>query len=331
MENENLEEEVLDQDTQPTEEESYESEYDKAWSDEEDLEQPQETDLDEADEQSDEEVAEDSKQEDEAEESEESSENKAEEEPTEEDFVKELKWKGKRIPVTDDELVALAQKGFDAQKKWQDVAEVRPYHEIIKESGLTIEQIKTLADVVGNKNPEALALLAKQSGIDLYDAEHRDYQPIVEQKNYELDDVISEINQNEEIATQMNDYVSSVPKSVKDRLISEPAILRGLNIDMQQGIGQQVMPEVIKQLAINPNQDFVRLYQEVGTKLLSQQEAPKQEVKPKREEASLEDKRRVAIPKSNPAPKKSKTNDYDAVWDDDKEFNRIKARLEGFN
>lgn len=331
MENVTNEEEVLNQDTQPTEEELYNEEYEKAWSDEESeevVEQPNDED------ETPDEVVEDESTED-------STDDKVEAEPTEEteeskeepsdDFAEVLKWKKKEIPVTRDELITLAQKGFDAEKKWQESAKKRPFNDIIDANDLSVEQLQTLADIVKSKNPEALALLAEQSGIDMFDAERKSYQPTVETKNYALDDVIAEINEDEDVANQMNDYVSSVPQSVKDTLTSNPDVLRGLNMDMRNGIGQKIMPEVIKQLAINPNQDFVELYRGVGTKVFNSEQQRKEEVKTEsKPEATRIDKKKVGVSKKVSAPTKNITDDYDKAWDDDKHFNDVLARMNGF-
>ncbi len=319
-------EEVLEE-TQPTEEEAYDAEYEKAWGDEEPVEQ-----LNAEDEVTDEitepEVDEDSTQPEEDQPVEES-EEVADDEPSK-DFAEVLKWNGKEIPVTREELIALGQKGFDSEKKWQEAALNRPIKELVDKYGFTAEQLEMFGNITKDKNAEALALLAQQNGIDLYDAEHKDYKPQVEQRNYELDDVVAEINANEEIAVQMNSYVQSVPQSVKDTLISKPEILRGLNIDAQQGIAQQIMPEVIKQLAINPNQDFVRLYQDVGQRLSNSQQSVQEEVKPSKPEVSREDKKKVAVTKKVSAPKKVITDDYDAAWDDNAHFEAVRRRLAGF-
>lgn len=320
MSEEVIEEEVIE----TTPEDDYQSEYDKAWEDEE-LEQPiEETETEDV--AVEEELVEDSSEEVIADEDTPVEES---EKPSD-DFAETLKWNKQEIPVTRDELIALAQKGFDANKKWRDAAVDRPLKEIISKNDITAEELTMMADVLRNKNPEALALMAEKAGIDMYDAEKKDYTPVVEQKNYELDDVINEINQNEEVATQMNDYVSSVPQGVKDVLAQNPNILRGLNIDMQEGIGQKIMPEVIKQLAINPNQDFVSLYQNVGKSMYSEPEA-KEEVKatPK-PTATREEKKKVAVNTRNTAPKKPITDDYDAAWDDDKHFEAVRRRLQGF-
>ena len=309
-----------------TEEELYNAEYDKAWSDEEEVEQsPEETDTD-VDVQVEDENVENSIEKEEGSENTEES-NK---EDSEKEFVETLKWKGKEIPVTAEERLMLAQKGFDSEKKWQDVASIRPYHSLIEDNGLTVEQVQTLVDIVKSKNPEALALLAEQAGIDMFEAERKTYAPSVEEKDYELEDVIAEINQDEAIATQMNDYVSSVPQAVKNALVSQPAVLRELNEHMKHGVAQVVMPEVIKQLAINPNQDFVQLYKGINEQRMSSQQAKAPEVKPTKPLATSEEKKRVAVSNKTSAPKKSITDDYDAAWEDDEAFNRVRARLSGF-
>ncbi len=310
----NVEAEIIE-----TEEELYEAEYDMAW-DGTEVEQPN-TEDETTDEIVEDEVSEDSTETEEDIQVEESEE--AEEDKPSDDFAEVLKWNGKEIPVTREELIALGQKGFDSEKKWQEAALNRPIKELVDKYNFTAEQLEMFGNITSDKNAEALALLAQQSGIDLYDAEHKEYKPVVEKRNYELDDVITEINQNEEIATQMNTYVQSVPQSVKDTLTSNPNILRGLNIDAQNGVAQQIMPEVIKQLAINPNQDFVTLYQGIGQKVSK----PKADTKP---EATREDKKRVAVNKKTTAPKKVITDDYDATWNDDAHFDAVRRRLQGF-
>lgn len=319
-----IEEEVLT-DTQPTDEDTYSTEYDKAWGEE--VEQPSdevESDVDVPDE------VESSEDSTEAVEGEEKAEET--EEVPNKDFAEVLKWKGQEIPVTREELIALGQKGFDSEKKWQEAAINRPIKELIDKYGFTAEQLEMFGNITKDKNAEALALLAQQSNIDMYDAEHKNYKPVVEATNYELNDVINEINENEEIATQMNNYVSSVPQSTKDLLIGKPDILRAINIDMQQGIAQKIMPEVIKQLAINSNQDFVSLYQKVGHNMFSSQTEPTVEAVEKTEQpkSTREDKLRVAVSKKTSAPDKKIIDDYDAAWDDNSHFEAVRRRLSGF-
>ena len=325
METVNNEEEVLEQDTTPTDEELYDAEYSKAWGEEELEQSPEETES-EVDVPDEVEDVENSIEEEEVEEVK----PEDEESKVDDEMPYTIKWKGKEIPLTKEELIVLGQKGFDAEKKWQDVAAIRPYHNLIKDNNLTVEQVTTLVDIVKGKNPEALALLAEQAGIDMYDAERKNYAPKVETRNYELDDVIAEINSDETIATQMNDYVSSVPQNVKDTLVAQPAILRELNEHMRHGVAQVVMPEVIKQLAINPNQDFVSLYKGINEQRISKLETKETVAKPTRPTVTSQDKKRVAVSTKNSAPKKPIADDYDAAWEDDDAFNRVRARLSGF-
>lgn len=313
-----IKEEVLT-DTQPTEDD-YSAEYDKAWGEEE-LEQS-ETEEETTDEIVEPEVIENSN------ETEDVKVEEVKEKPSE-DFTEVLKWKGQEIPVTREELIALGQKGFDSEKKWQEAAINRPIKEVLDKFGLSIEQLTMLGNIVKDKNPEALALLAEQNGIDLFDAEKKNYKPLVENKNYELDDVIAEINQNEEIAVQMNNYVSSVPQKIKDMFIGKPDVLRGLNQDMKQGIAQKIMPEVIKQLAINSNQDFISLYQSIGKSIFSK-EVPVENVVEPKQQATREDKMRVAVSKKTPAPEKKIADDYDTAWDDNAHYEAVRRRLSGF-
>lgn len=338
MQEEVLEEELAQEEPISTEEDSYDAEYEKAWSDEEEVAEADivEEVVDESltEEDNLEQPVDEVESEGTPEEATADEDSKEDEKESSKDFFDKLKWNGQEIPVTREEAIALAQKGFDSQKKWQEAAINRPLKEAIDKYGITAEQLEMLGNIVKDKNPEALALLAKQSNIDLYDAEHNDYKPVVEQKNYALDDVIDEINQNEQIATEMNRYVSDMPQSVKDVLVNEPEILRGLNIDMQNGIAQRVMPEVIKQLAINPSygKDFVRLYQDIGQRMFSQSQPDVQQeqavvAEPK---STREDKKRVAVNKHTSAPKKQVSDDYDAAWEDDKHFEAVRRRLSGF-
>ena len=148
-------EEVLTE-TQPTEEEAYDSEYDKAWDGgeetseeviepEEELEQPQDESA-EIDESSDTEVAVDSNEEVEEANSDESTDKSSD------DFQEVLKWKGQEIPVTREELIALGQKGFDSEKKWQEAAVNRPLKEVIDKYGLTVEQLTMLGNISKDKS-----------------------------------------------------------------------------------------------------------------------------------------------------------------------------------
>lgn len=236
---------------------------------------------------------------------------------------------GQEIELNNEELILMAQRGFDYTKKTQELSEWRKSIESMKNNNISEQDLAVLADIK-NGNKEALALLAKQANIDVMDAEFDEkYKPTVDNTNYELNDVLDEINRDADVANTMSNYVSTLPSSVSKLFQSNPNVLRGFAVDVKNGVAQKIMPEVVKQLAINPSADFVTLYQSVGSQVLGSNEEVVQEVeKPK--PVSRDDKKKVVAPKKSVAKKKSYISDADAIWNDDDKFNEIQKRLRGY-
>lgn len=305
--------EVLEEET-PVEEEEIEEESLEEEESEETLEQP--TDEEDAPEETDGEPDEDTE------------EDATEEEPsdsTEEPETYSITIGGQEVNLTLDEMKLFAQKGGDYTRKTQDLAKSRAEIEFMKEHGLSHEDLVTLKDIkTGNK--EAFAAIAKQAGIDPLDVqEDTSYKPEVAQRNFELEDVVSEIRNDTTNGSVIDGWISALPQNVKDSMAETPAILKGLHVDTVNGIGKEIMPEVIKQLAINPNADFVSLYQSVGNEIVSRQE-PKEEEKPSKPEAKRETKKRAAVSKKK--TQSSHLKDHQDVWDDDELFESMKKQLE---
>lgn len=310
-----------------SEEQSYEELYDKGFTDkftdtevldeeeiEEEVEQPAEADEGESEETPDE-VTEDDTEESDEEDSIESN------EPTK--LSKTIKWNGQEITLSEEEIDALLPKAFDYTKKTQDLAKHRAVIEMMNEKGLSKEDIALLADIkAGSK--EALALAAKQAGIDPLDVEYNEsYAPQVQERNYALNDVVDMIKRDSENGVVVDRYIASLPESHRSEFIANPEILKGLYTDTVNGISQRIMPDVIKQLVINPNQSFVDAYMAVGSKLLSDEEAAdKVEQKP---EASREQKKKATIVKKS---KNSVINDHKDVWEDDELYEKMKRMVD---
>ena len=233
-----------------------------------------------------------------------------------------LKYKGQELSLTEDERDALAQKGFDYTAKTQDLSLNRADIEFMAENGLSHKDLVMLNDIK-NGNKEALAKLANTSGIDPIDVEDDSaYVPEVKETNYALKDAVDAIKADTENAPVIDGYISALPQSVKDVFVASPNILSGLHQDVRDGLAKEIMPEVIKQMAINPNADFMQLYASVGNQVVSAKgEAPKKETKP---EAKRETKKRASVTKS-----KSNANlkEHQDVWNDDKLFKDMKAQL----
>ena len=107
-----------------------------------------------------------------------------------------IKYKGKEIPVSNaDELLALAQKGFDYETKMSKIKPHRAAIKVIESNGIDLEDIQALADAKSGKE-SAIKYIAKKynipignqsdSGFDYFGSddtpkeEQTDYKPKVE-------------------------------------------------------------------------------------------------------------------------------------------------------
>jgi len=233
---------------------------------------------------------------------------------------------GQEITLSLEEMKQFAQKGGDYTRKTQDLAKNRADIELMNEKGLSHEDLVILADIkAGNK--EALAVLARQANIDPLDVEENPtYEPKVEQRNFELEDVISDIKNDANNLGTIDGWLSVLPDATKKSFADNPAILKGLHADTVNGISKDIMPEVIKALAFNPNADFLATYQAIGqavvnSKAVEEPEA-KAEVKP---QASREDKLKATANKSR--PKNTHLKDHQDVWEDNDLYESMKKQL----
>lgn len=244
-----------------------------------------------------------------------------EEEGTEE-VVEVQKYKFKadnqEFEATIDELTALAQKGIDYTKKTQKLAKYRSVVELLDSGKLSMDQVQALTDALGGKK-EAFAMLAEQAGIDPYDIDSKgNYKPVIETVNYELNDIISDIKNDNEYGTIVNRYVSILPDDVKKTFTENPSILKELHNHTQQGVAQKIMPEVIKQMAINPNQNFVELYRKVGDSIFAQNETKTQSSRPP------ESVKKAVVKKKGQTQSPKEVVD---VWKSDEDFNKMDALI----
>ena len=306
-----------------SEEQSYDELYDKGFEEQDTSVEKSEEDL--VEEEVEEESLEQPTEEEESEQEEEALDEEEETDTTEEedsDSIDETETYsitigGQEVSLTLEEMKLFAQKGGDYTRKTQDLAKSRADIELMTEKNLSHEDLVMLADIK-NGNKEALAKLANNAGIDPLDVEDTSsYVPEVTERNFELEDVISGIRDDSVNGSTIDGWISALPQGVKKVLAEQPAVLKGLHIDTINGVSKDIMPEVIKQLAINPNADFVDMYQAVGNKAVKSKKA-----EPK-EEATRETKKRATIAKT----KTTHLNDHQDIWDDDKMFETMKKQL----
>ena len=313
-----------------SEEQSYQELYDKGFdegfvdepsSEEEEVVEEEEETVEQPEEEEESESEESPDEEEEAD-TEESNEEDSIEKQEEEEPKYSIKLGGNDIELTVEELKILAQKGGDYTRKTQDLAKHRQLVELATEKGISVEDLAVLADIKDGKK-EALARLSKQAGIDPLDVDGEgDYSPVVEEKNYALKDVIEEIKSNPENSIKVDRYLSAMPDTIKEQLVRSPDVLRGLSVDSMNGVADKIMPDVIKQMMINPHIDFKETYQAVGQKVFAQEQT---KVSEKKEEAPRETKQKASITKRST---KKVLDDHKDVWEDQELFEKMNKMLD---
>lgn len=294
-----------------SEEQSYEELYNKGFDDKdtttEQLEQP-ETEEDSNIETEPEEVLEAEEQTPEQEEQ-----SETEEEETKEDYY-DLVYKGENIKASKEELIELAQKGFDYTSKTQQLAKKRQIIDLLGD--LNEDEVKALVDA-RNGDKEALSYIAKQAGVDIYDLESEvSYKPTVEKKNYGLDDAIETIKADKDNSPIIERWIDSLPAYTHSEFAKDPKILTDLHIETRNGVAQKVIPEVLKMLAMGQSSSFKEAYLSVRQNVVSNN-ANESNSRP---EAKRETVKKATISKKNVSSKK---NESDDVWEDDELYAKM--------
>ena len=134
------------------------------------------------------------------------------------------------------ELRDLAEKGFNATKKFQKLAADRKALE---------QQLQDLGQVP-----------------DVEPAENEDVTAVNDVAQRILD---------ADYATTFQSDVSKLPQSVRTELGSNAELLRGLSVDYESGIAQKIMPHVSKLMNVN-GMDFVDAYMKAGNEIMATQQ-----------------------------------------------------------
>lgn len=271
----------------------------------EDLEQPDETE-------------ENQSEDEESEDTEETEEN--EDSIEEEKKGRTIKWKNQEIFIDDNEIDNFIQKGFDYTQKTMDLAKYRPFIEMINENNLTPEELATLT-AAKNGNTDALGKIIGAAGVDVFDInEESDYKPEVKIRNYELDDVIETIQSDTQYGQKIDQYIASIPEQSKKIFIENPQVLKGLYEDEKSGVAANIMPGVIKELALNPNADFLSTYRMVGQKIYNNTNSKQEVVENKKPVVNKGNKKKASLSKKN----KGIMKEHEDVWSNDELYEKYK-------
>ena len=247
-------------------------------------------------------------------------------------ITKPLKYKGKEISVSsEDEAIALMQKGLDYEFKMGRIKPFRKAIKIIDDNGLSEEDIQALADAKDGKS-EALNYIADKYNLPLTkdsnedDDLFSDNNETKKQDNYQPEVGISNEN---DIVDYFQNYSKSEPEKAGKVLNIyndlEPAFqlevtnniqtFEAFLADINDGIFDKLYPEVIKAKAINPNINWLQAYAGIAQQILKPEvtKEPTESVKKKQV------KQRKAT--------KDNGNDYDSAWNDDSSFKEFEHEI----
>ncbi len=260
-----------------------------------------------------------------------------------------FKANGKEIKVNSvEDAVELMQMGANYSKK---MAALKPHLKLIKmldKHGLMDEsKLSYLIDLNG-KNPEAIAKLVKDSGLDPMEIDENkadDYKPTsykVDDREIELDNVLESIKDSPTYQRTISVVSNDWDKVSKEVIANTPQILSVLNAHMESGIYDIIQGELENERTFGRLQGLsdIEAYRYVGDRIQAnggfshlakgQQNQPKQNVvsaKPMQvQDDRLKDKKRAAAP-SKPAVTTQVTKDFNPLALSDEEFAKFKPNF----
>ena len=260
-----------------------------------------------------------------------------------------FKANGKEIKVSSvEDAVELMQMGANYSKK---MAALKPHLKLIKmldKHGLMDEsKLSYLIDLNG-KNPEAIAKLVKDSGLDPMEMDENkadDYKPTsykVDDREIELDNVLESIKDSSTYQRTISVVSNDWDKASKEVIANTPQILSVLNAHMESGIYDIIQGELENERTFGRLQGLsdIEAYRYVGDRIQAnggfshlakgQQNQPKQNAvsaKPMQvQDDRLKDKKRAAAP-SKPAVTTQVAKDFNPLALSDEEFAKFKPNF----
>ena len=209
-------------------------------------------------------------------------------------IMKPFKANGREISVrSPEELIRLAQMGANYTVKLQELQPQRRIITMLGNHGLLDESRLSYLIDLDKKNPQAIAKLLKDSGINPMDlqSETADYQPVsfaASDAEMAFTNALEAVKAEPEGEALIQDIISWDEGS-KKALGQDPSILGVLAEHKTNGLYDTIAPEAHRQRTINPQYaslPFLVVYREVGMKmqaegkLASTQDKPAQQPAP---------------------------------------------------
>ena len=257
----------------------------------------------------------------------------------------EAKSKSARFVIdTPEKLQESINKSLDYHKKTAELSQWRGNIEVIEQGGLTRDDLILLSEAKkGNK--EALAALAGQSDIDLFDVSEDDAQNFAPSQHYAteqeiaINDAAEEIQNDPVVSEQFVQYIPDMPNDFKELLNTDANALRGFADDIKTGVAQEIYGEALSAQAMYGG-DFLTHYQSVGQRLFSggkQPTAPAQQIERQPEpqakvEPQMDDRERTLREKAAATTQKQASGgksflaDANSIWDmDESDFDKLSS------
>lgn len=257
-----------------------------------------------------------------------------EEEPEEEPKDVKLLWRGKEIFVTKSESIAMAQQGFDATHKYQEVADLR------KRTQSDLDLIERARK--GDK--KAIAQIIKEGEVDPVDLlDMDDYEEDTEQGALNQDEpfvspqvanMLEEVSRDEQLYNNLRETEKDLPQVVIDKMAKDPETFYAIVNEVRSGDANIVMPEVHKEISKLNGLDrsvvmgdidaFATLYTNVKNSMIQASQKQVPESKPTQKQKRNPNE--LSIKKSGGTQRKS-AKEADP-FSDDKAYQAVLARLE---
>lgn len=185
----------------------------------------------------------------------------------------------KEIKVKDaQEAIQLMQQGANYVQKMQQIAPYRKILIMLENNGLLDEsKLSHLIDL-DKKNPQAIAKLVKDAGIDPLDInteQAEQYQnPNYSVSNEEVNfvSVLDELKSTEDGTSTLVEIDSNWDKASKDALWNEPEIMRFINDQRRTGVYQMITEEMDRRRtlgSIPASMPFLAAYKQIGDELMA--------------------------------------------------------------
>jgi hypothetical protein len=222
---------------------------------------------------------------------------------------------------------------------------------MLENNGLLSEDKLSYLIDLDKKNPKAVAKLLQDSGHDPLDLDldqAKDYKPnryTVDDKQMDLDEVLRELESSPGFQTTIDTVGNKWDADSKQVVLENPAVLRDINMHVENGIFEVVQDEIVRQKTLGylKGMSDLQAYKAVGDALHKQgvfermlqpqqgqqqhstQTAPMQQQSQK---APVKDKKRAAALTKGAAPKKVTKANFNPLAMSDEEIMKIAQTLQ---